>query len=157
MCIRDRFVIAGNRVQRTDADGQLLQTYESTSPGFGGLHLLEAPLTLRDSASSSLVNLPAGTLLVFGNNDNVDALDPATDTILASLDPAPNFSSPIGGVYNSNTGTLFFLDGSPDQIIEVDPSTGGELARFDAPTDTCLLYTSPSPRDATLSRMPSSA
>ena len=24
-------------------------------------------------------------------------------------------------------------------------------------TDTCLLYTSPSPRDATLSRMPSSA
>ena len=25
------------------------------------------------------------------------------------------------------------------------------------PTDTCLLYTSPSPRDATLSRMPSSA
>ena len=26
-----------------------------------------------------------------------------------------------------------------------------------APLDTCLLYTSPSPRDATLSRMPSSA
>ena len=25
------------------------------------------------------------------------------------------------------------------------------------PEDTCLLYTSPSPRDATLSRMPSSA
>ena len=28
---------------------------------------------------------------------------------------------------------------------------------FDVPLITCLLYTSPSPRDATLSRMPSSA
>ena len=31
---------------------------------------------------------------------------------------------------------------------------GGEQA---VPAGTCLLYTSPSPRDATLSRMPSSA
>ena len=30
-------------------------------------------------------------------------------------------------------------------------------ARAQAVADTCLLYTSPSPRDATLSRMPSSA
>ena len=28
---------------------------------------------------------------------------------------------------------------------------------YDQPNDVCLLYTSPSPRDATLSRMPSSA
>ena len=28
---------------------------------------------------------------------------------------------------------------------------------FDSDADICLLYTSPSPRDATLSRMPSSA
>ena len=28
---------------------------------------------------------------------------------------------------------------------------------FDQPFQDCLLYTSPSPRDATLSRMPSSA
>ena len=32
-----------------------------------------------------------------------------------------------------------------------------EALRFDAPVQCCLLYTSPSPRDATLSRMPSSA
>ena len=30
-------------------------------------------------------------------------------------------------------------------------------AAFDSPSHACLLYTSPSPRDATLSRMPSSA
>ena len=39
----------------------------------------------------------------------------------------------------------------------------GELAKFlgqktfEAEVNNCLLYTSPSPRDATLSRMPSSA
>ena len=31
------------------------------------------------------------------------------------------------------------------------------VVTFDFDGDTCLLYTSPSPRDATLSRMPSSA
>ena len=33
----------------------------------------------------------------------------------------------------------------------------GEEPQTYKPTTTCLLYTSPSPRDATLSRMPSSA
>ena len=36
--------------------------------------------------------------------------------------------------------------------VELDQSRVGRLSRMD-----CLLYTSPSPRDATLSRMPSSA
>ena len=36
---------------------------------------------------------------------------------------------------------------------KADPTTGAVMM----PIYTCLLYTSPSPRDATLSRMPSSA
>ena len=36
-------------------------------------------------------------------------------------------------------------------------STSGMMAPFYELLSTCLLYTSPSPRDATLSRMPSSA
>ena len=41
----------------------------------------------------------------------------------------------------------------------VDEGPSIELLSVDAAVhlDTCLLYTSPSPRDATLSRMPSSA
>ena len=40
--------------------------------------------------------------------------------------------------------------------LSIDPE---EIAKFEAMADEwcCLLYTSPSPRDATLSRMPSSA
>ena len=44
------------------------------------------------------------------------------------------------------------------------PETAATVARlltygrpYDAPTSACLLYTSPSPRDRTRSRMPSSA
>ena len=36
-------------------------------------------------------------------------------------------------------------------------AVGVDDANVDAPSGICLLYTSPSPRDATLSRMPSSA
>ena len=40
------------------------------------------------------------------------------------------------------------------QLRGVNPQTGEEIDDWNC---TCLLYTSPSPRDATLSRMPSSA
>ena len=43
-------------------------------------------------------------------------------------------------------------------VNELDASAAAPLARaVDALDSLCLLYTSPSPRDATLSRMPSSA
>ena len=41
--------------------------------------------------------------------------------------------------------------------LEYDPNRTAFLARIFNPDTNCLLYTSPSPRDATLSRMPSSA
>ena len=42
-------------------------------------------------------------------------------------------------------------------ITEAVTSPTFALAQHYSRPDTCLLYTSPSPRDATLSRMPSSA
>ena len=49
-----------------------------------------------------------------------------------------------------------------DDLYDVVPElrAGGERReslRYGAAIEACLLYTSPSPRDATLSRMPSSA
>ena len=79
-----------------------------------------------------------------------------------------------GGVYRASTnnhGTVFLV--TQDGIVLADPLSlefstwlKGELEiRFEVPVKyvvyshyhCCLLYTSPSPRDATLSRMPSSA
>ena len=58
------------------------------------------------------------------------------------------------------TGALPAIDGSSltgintDLVDDTTPQLGGNL---DAQSNNCLLYTSPSPRDGLLSRMPSSA
>ena len=49
------------------------------------------------------------------------------------------------------------LEGAKVMATDLRASAGLVLAALVAKGDTCLLYTSPSPRDATLSRMPSSA
>ena len=67
--------------------------------------------------------------------------------VMPSLEKLANV---FGVVAFVETNVLFTCGGlrSPDgKIVE------GGLKKF----DICLLYTSPSPRDATLSRMPSSA
>ena len=126
------FVIAGSRVRHIGGDGSLIRTFDNPSVGHGGLELLTAPLDLRDTPTSTVVTLPAGTLLVFKNNDVIDALDVNTGAILASFDPGPNFGT-VGGVYNPVSETLFYLDWSPDEIIEIDPATGGEIQRYASP------------------------
>ena len=45
----------------------------------------------------------------------------------------------------------------PLKVAVVAPSASNDLAFSQSMVDACLLYTSPSPRDGLLSRMPSSA
>ena len=53
---------------------------------------------------------------------------------------------------------LLFHDGTTVYLTQyASIFDNGAQATFDADINSCLLYTSPSPRDATLSRMPSSA
>ena len=65
---------------------------------------------------------------------------------------------------NKNKPSLSLLDKNeiiPNNIITKEPTAELKEDQKDSdslpPYDVCLLYTSPSPRDATLSRMPSSA
>ena len=54
-----------------------------------------------------------------------------------------------------------FMQHNPEKIMELEINPlfvyQQQICAVDALVYTCLLYTSPSPRDATLSRMPSSA
>ena len=63
-----------------------------------------------------------------------------------------NLSSDFGKTLNGRVGRV--VGGATREEIE-DAYRGKSHAR--ARVKVCLLYTSPSPRDATLSRMPSSA
>ena len=69
------------------------------------------------------------------------------------------------------SNNIFYTGATPNQQSEPatdfmykrSPAAGGDFFLvgsdyvFPRTSNTCLLYTSPSPRDATLSRMPSSA
>ena len=70
---------------------------------------------------------------------------------VAAPDPAA-FNSPSTASGESSAGLWQTLEGIDIKSAYEASDTGG-LGFI----DTCLLYTSPSPRDATLSRMPSSA
>ena len=48
-------------------------------------------------------------------------------------------------------------EGGERACIVNSPHVDGEILHVTKNNTSCLLYTSPSPRDATLSRMPSSA
>ena len=72
-----------------------------------------------------------------------DPILPAVFIVLLALSACSDDSAPM-------------QQQATDPVVNVVP-TGNQASGQDADTNTCLLYTSPSPRDATLSRMPSSA
>ena len=103
----------------------------------------------------------------FGNpvkNGTVSTI-PAEIYNINSADPTviKNLSEVVDGVNTSldvvkadiNTAG-YFEEMSPDRTMPYNMIYRNDSQGFASP-NTCLLYTSPSPRDATLSRMPSSA
>ena len=81
--------------------------------------------------------------------DQIDLVAGAVnDLVIFGYNNLPLYGAPVTLIFDgfSNVGSL--------------NTTGGVLEAgdvFDGMNSACLLYTSPSPRDATLSRMPSSA
>ena len=94
-----------------------------------------------------------------GGNDMPRFAGPATMMRLPSATSAKGLDAAFVGVpmdigTSHRSGTRF----GPRQIrAESAMLRPYNMASRISPFDACLLYTSPSPRDATLSRMPSSA
>ena len=71
---------------------------------------------------------------------------------------AANVGLAVVGIGSLDAGETFASRTEfPKSMLYVDDSDESETYRAAGTRNTCLLYTSPSPRDATLSRMPSSA
>ena len=77
-----------------------------------------------------------------------------------------NANKPLAKLVSKNLGVILgkatvktFSDG--EISVEIEENVRGQdvyiIQPLCDPVNNCLLYTSPSPRDATLSRMPSSA
>ena len=102
---------------------------------------------------------------IFGNNGNDDIVGTELDEIIDGrggndlLNGGEGNDELIGGGGNDT-----LIGGSGDDELRgengndiLNAGTGFDAIYGGDGYDTCLLYTSPSPRDATLSRMPSSA
>ena len=120
------------------------------------VHSIVQTDNIDDSTVGSKITIVTGTAVHLGTQEV--AFETNGDITLPQQ-PQPYILKWYGG---------FDMDGDPDQETRVAFS-GPTLYSLDATADafdttvegsddnSCLLYTSPSPRDATLSRMPSSA
>ena len=143
MCIRDRGNgepgIAGVEVQLQDAAGNVVATETTDSNGNYLFEGLDAGDYVVAIAETQLLDGAALDGLE-STDGNGTAPDPDDDVDLDDNgDPAPGYASVSAPVTLGNGEPL---------------GEAGEDAVF---PDGCLLYTSPSPRDRTRSRMPSSA
>ena len=106
-----------------------------------------------------LLGYNSGYVLLQGNLIHIGTIiEKYTDNTIRVLPTGPLIDKALGG----SNGDIFYLDQSNNgKLTTTKPSTGRvEFAYFQVSASQaiyCLLYTSPSPRDRTRSRMPSSA
>src|SRR5680860_1313070 len=146
-------------------------TYATTTPMFGGKQQRECtPLHNKGRATISGLQHPEGLeprmLLDEGSSDTDDDVCGTSDLLIRGLvnrlpKPDSTWSLDSRAKWLRTAASIFGL------VYKADESERGELSidlaseqvagAPKAPPMTCLLYTSPSPRDGLLSRMPSSA
>ena len=149
MCIRDRITVTPNTgfagdidVPYTieDQDGATDSAVHTVTVGNAVPEVVDTDPT---PGTPSIDPLDAGNIIVpaiDGQPITIDLDDYLTDPNGHALTITPG-TLPAGATFDSANNQLTFVptvDNTGDTVI-------------------CLLYTSPSPRDATLSRMPSSA
>ena len=164
MCIRDR----GNTAL-VSADNAVIVQPDTSEYQFATAHNLGKMLQLREQegtlqhwSESGLTALPA-VHLSREHQDDFNANPPASQLLQVLSNDQPSDDSPPLPRPPELDSTLVDSDSQERQAPgpQNDPGTasttsGGGSAMW-LLLVACLLYTSPSPRDATLSRMPSSA
>ena len=118
-------------------DGVFVPNFHS----FGGLRLLS-------STSQSLVVKSLGLDAGFTTTGTTLGIDDHIGGRIQVLGQ-PNHPVVLTSIFDDSVGAGFNTNGQ----FQTDTNNGGRPSS----SSGCLLYTSPSPRDATLSRMPSSA
>ena len=113
-----------------------------------GVGFVVSSFVLRDGLKEVFSDL--SEQVIAGIDIGISANDPDTDPVTqADFDAIADLDG-IGAIELQMTG-----QGYENQLQPVKPD--GETITLQGPPQICLLYTSPSPRDRTRSRMPSSA
>ena len=132
------------RTQFNNSMRSLLTNFRSSSP----------PATVNITASGDGIAVPDGTIMQFANA-NVNALFISDSTSKKSSHIGGNFTR-VGIGHRIENGIVSLMSNVSHYDIGELVATVSENGTL-ASNSSCLLYTSPSPRDRTRSRMPSSA
>ena len=130
--------------------------YTVTTSGSCDPAILNGKITIVPNATVTVTSVSTTLDQTICDNTDVDAItfevDGSFTDISFQIDPAlPGFTP----VFDINTG-IGSLSGKPNTGI-VSTTTYSYTISVIGDANSCLLYTSPSPRDRLLSRMPSSA
>ena len=159
--------VSGNVISSndTDPDGDVL-TITSALADTDGDGIVDDALTVGMATpiygiSETGDTIVAGTMTL--NSDGIYTFDPEP-TFVGEVPVDYTISDGNGGTDDATLTITIEPDDGNDTYANDDASTGnqgddqtGNIITNDNDPEGCLLYTSPSPRDATLSRMPSSA
>ena len=150
---------------------EIIQTLggENLLVGIDSFSESELPIEKIDAftvTADELVNLnPDLVIVAFDFNGIIDGLE-ALNLNYVLLPPARNFDEvytqimEIGNLINKSEESIDLVSEMENDVAEIIENFSAQNVKVFHEigyTYGCLLYTSPSPRDATLSRMPSSA
>ena len=150
MCIRDRKHLEQTlELHVATARDILSELSQLASEAASSVGLAEQSDTI-DDVRAELTNLTENVAEALGTRQDVIG-----ETIRSQLrrELGEHFEGECQQVINTDPGGT----GTTQRLLNAYAAIGEEAVEKGAEVGTCLLYTSPSPRDATLSRMPSSA
>ena len=110
-----------------------------------------------------LTILTLSTIFLILTSCQKEEIQPTTPTKVTPPDVTqqnpPNSQDATVSIVNTTTDSDSIITNTTNEfsVLEFIENEEDFSLFYEALTRTCLLYTSPSPRDATLSRMPSSA
>ena len=135
-------------------------TLTLTNPAFANLILKVTPLPESMQTRGVLVDIDGDNVVTVSYDDEWIGSETVIFTATDQTDDMLSDSDAATFTVTEVPNTAPVAD-DQDVSLDEDGSLAITLTATDAEDDqltyTCLLYTSPSPRDATLSRMPSSA
>ena len=158
MCIRDRVDSGTLTITDTDTSDNPVSWIDVASTagdnGFGSFEITGNTWTYTlDNTHAAVQALDAGEVLT--DTFTFTATDGSTETVTVTIVGAVDAPVVGGDVAGSVTEDGTLADSGTLTITDIDTSDN-PVSWIDV-ASTCLLYTSPSPRDQRGSRMPSSA
>ena len=150
MCIRDRVTVPENIMVSELAQQMAIKANEVVKTLFSMGTAVNINQMIDQDTAILVIEELGHKAKIAEENDELDIL--INDDIQSEMEPRAPVVTIMGHVDHGKTSLLDFIKKS-----KVAAGEAGGITQHIGAYNVCLLYTSPSPRDLSTSRMPSSA